>query len=94
MRHIIGNPYDEIGEVIEKWCQGPSGRYGDFLVTVLINGEPSTHVLEFDANSVGFIWSTDWWEGEKDVVLYGFMPIADIVVYGEPGIPELEDGNG
>jgi hypothetical protein len=77
-------PYSEIADLIEKWCE--EHYYTDFLVTISINGEPVTEVLEFDGNNVSFVWLHDWWEGEKDVHMLGFYPIGDIKLAGLPAV--------
>ena len=78
-------PYDIVLEPIEKWCR--EHYYGDFLVTISLDGFEITEFLEFDPN--GFIWENDWWEGQKDVKLLGFMPIDDIHIYGSPDEDQL-----
>ena len=79
-KKIEGNdPYTEIADgIIKKWCE----KYGytDFLVTILLNGVEFTEFLS--ASDFQFIWENDWWEGEKDVQLLGFVPIASINIYG------------
>ena len=90
MRKITGNPYEEICNIIEEWCHGESedgnGRWEDFLVTVQLGSSPpETHYLELEiTDDVGFVWSTDWWEGEKDVRLVGFMPLSRVEFSTDP----------
>ena len=86
MKKITGNPYEEICNIIEEWCQGEGGEWDDFIVTLqLDNRPPETHYLELEiSDDLGFVWSTDWWEGEKDVRLVGFMPLHRIEFYTDP----------
>ena len=57
------NPYTEIAQIIEKWCE--QNFYDSFVVTISRDGEIITEYLELDGNSVDFVWEHDWYEGEK-----------------------------
>ena len=76
------DPYTEIADIIKEWCE--KNCWCDFVVTIAINGEELTDFLSFDAAEMDFIWEVDWWEGEKDVQLLGFLPIDNIRIYGYP----------
>ena len=78
-------PYETILRPIEEWCK--KNGYFDFLVTILLDGNETTQVLEFDGDVVDFVWLNDWWEGEKDVKLLGFSPIGDIRLHNYPCEP-------
>lgn len=78
-------PYETILRPIEEWCE--KNGYFDFLVTILLDGNETTQVLEFDGNVADFVWLNDWWEGEKDVKLLGFSPIGDIRLHNYPCKP-------
>lgn len=84
----MATPYEEIADVISDWCE--THGYEDFLVTIDLDGDLITEVLEFDGNKCEFVWSMDWWEGEKNVSLVGFRPIRDIKFYGPPA-PNTND---
>ena len=75
------DPYTEIADIIEEWCL--KNYYDRFVVTLQINGETITEWLDW-CIEYGFIWDTDWWEGEKDVVLVGFRPLHQISFDGYP----------
>lgn len=67
---------------IEKWCE--KNGYETMLVTIILGYEWETphfetHVLEWECD-VGFIWDTDWDEGQHTVELYGFIPLRKIIV--------------
>lgn len=86
---ISNNPYDEIANIIKKWCE--ANYYSDFVVTIGFDKfgagaqeETSTEFLEFDGNAAEFIWLNDWWEGQKDIYLVGFRSLDAIKVYGFP----------
>lgn len=79
-------PYDTIAEPIVKWCE--ENYYTDFIVTISIDDGEITEILEVDPLEDECIWVNDWWEGQKDVKLLGFVPISDIHVYGIP--PEAD----
>lgn len=79
-------PYDTILEPIEKWCK--ENYFADFVVTISLDGQESTWFLEYDRNDFTFFWNEDWWEGEEDVRLLGFVPLAALRVFtfGLPGL--------
>ena len=81
------SPYDTIADVIEKWCQ--DNYYGNFIVTLRINGELCTEYLIYetgDPDRLGphWVWECDWWEGQKDIELVGFLDISSVHVSGTP----------
>ena len=77
-----GNPYNEIADIVNSWCE--KNHYDHFLVTIAVDGEETTEILEFDGGKAEFAWASDWWEGEKDVQLLGFQLIDNIRLYGFP----------
>ena len=80
-------PYDTVLEPIEKWCE--ENYYTDFIVTILIDDAEITQLLEWDAED-GFIWNSDWWEGQEDVKLEGFIPVSHIRIRGIHGFPPIK----
>lgn len=74
------DPYTEIANIIDKWCK--KNFYDSFVVTISRDGQIITEYLELDGMSLDFIWENDWYEGEKDIVLIGFMPMQQLRVYG------------
>lgn len=76
------NPYNDICIPIEEWCL--KNYYTDFLVTIQLDDRETTEYLEFNAMTLGFIWKNDWWEGEKEVKLLGFIPIDAIKIHNYP----------
>jgi len=76
------SPYDYIVSPIIEWCE--ENYYTDFLVTIWVGDHEITEYLEFDFNTLDFIWQMDWWEGEKDVRLLGFTPLTDIHIHNYP----------
>ncbi len=81
---ISGNPYNEIVRIILAWCE--LNCYCDFAVTISSDGRIITEFLELAGFSgIEFIWKNDWWEGEKEIYLLGFMPFDDLRIYGIPG---------
>lgn len=80
-------PYDSIAEIIEEWCQ--KNYYGNFLVTLRLNGELCVEYLYFGTGDPNWpdphwVWESDWWEGQKDVELVGFIDISSVHVSGTP----------
>jgi len=76
------DPYTEVADIIDGWCK--KNYYSSALVTLLIDGRVTTEYLSFNGNDMNFEWETDWWEGEKEVVLIGFRMIDDVAFYGYP----------
>lgn len=76
------NPYNDICIPIEEWCQ--KNYYTDFLVTIKVDDFKYTEYLEFNGNTMQFEWLNDWWEGEKDIRLLGFIPIDRINIQNYP----------
>jgi hypothetical protein len=77
---IESNPYTEIANIIEEWCK--KNFYDSFVVTISRDGQIITEYLELDGMSLDFIWENDWYDGEKDISLIGFMPMLQLRVYG------------
>ena len=80
-------PYDTITDVIEKWCQ--DNYYSNFIVTLRLDGELCTEYLVYETpdrlNPQGiWVWEWDWWEGQKDIELVGFLDINSVRVSGTP----------
>lgn len=80
-------PYDPIVDIIEKWCH--DNYYGGFIVTLRIDGELCVEYLFYETGDPDFpaphwVWESDWWEGQKDIELVGFIDIKSVYVSGTP----------
>ena len=80
-------PYDVIADVIDTWCQ--KHYYGHFLVTLSIEDKLCVEYLYFETGDPNWpdphwVWESDWWEGQKDVELVGFIDISSVYVSGTP----------
>lgn len=79
MNEIV-TPYETIGDIVEKWCS--KHVYETMLVTISqkydFEKTPriSTQILEFDLVAGETVWENDWWEGEQQVELLGFVPLS------------------
>lgn len=84
------DPYGRIGLVIEKWAD--ENFYDDFLVSIKIGNDIKTELLLLDCSIPGemFIWQDDWWEGEDNVDLIGFIPLSAVVVIGKPDKSQID----
>lgn len=90
-------PYDVIANIIDAWCQ--EHYYGHFLVTLSIEGELCVEYLYFETGDPNWpdphwVWESDWWEGQKNVELVGFIDISSVYVSGTPDnykILEMEE---
>lgn len=80
---VSEDPYTEIANIIDKWCK--KNFYDSFVATISRDGQIITEYLEIDGFSLDFVWENDWWEGEKEIYLLGFMPMLNLRVYGAPG---------
>ncbi len=70
--------YDKFCEDIPKAVSMPF----DYLVTIVVNGDLITEMLEYDGNIGQHIWLHDWYEGQTYVEFVGCVPIRDIRVVG------------
>lgn len=83
----IKTPYDSIAETIDKWCQ--ENYYDDFLVTLRLNGKLCVEYLIYETGDPDrpdpyWLWDSDWWEGQKNTELVGFVAAHSIFVTGTP----------
>ena len=76
------NPYEAIVSIVDKWCKITG--YRDYLVRVSVGGFETTQYLQFDISKPGFVWEYDWWEGEEEVYLKGFLAVDDVHLHGLP----------
>ena len=73
--------YSVVSDIIERWCD--KHYWDDFLVTIKywydVEKKPTinTEILEYDGYR-GFEWVNDWWEGQQNVELLGFMPVSEL----------------
>ena len=72
---------DEILDLIDEYCQ--RNGYEDMLVTLQADGDVLTVVLEFDGNNMTWCWSWDWYEGQRQVDLLGYVPLQHVRVFDE-----------
>lgn len=75
-------PYYDIADIIKQWCE--KNVYTDFIVTINLDGRETTEYLSFDASELDFVFENDWWEGEKNIQLCGFIPVGNISIHGCP----------
>lgn len=68
------NPYHVIGEYIRNHIT----VIEDIIVVIEIDGSITNTLFMVDMDEDGyFIWNTDWYEGEKNVVLIDFLPVSE-----------------
>ena len=75
------DPYKEIIKIIEKWAR--KNFYDYFLVTLMIDGSLKSELV-IDDGMAGLIWDNDWYEGQEEIALMGFIPISNAYCIGEP----------
>lgn len=71
------HPYEWIRDDVD--CYARVYGYDDFLVTLSVDGRVITELLLGDNGELE--WVNDWWEGETDIRLLGFIPVPHIKVY-------------
>lgn len=59
----------------------------DYIVTIMIDGEMMNELLQWDGESDVWVWSNDWYEGEKDVTWMAIVALEDVITY----VPETGD---
>ena len=76
------DPYSAVADILDEWCL--KNYYGSFLVTLKLGKDyKTTQFVYFDASNLAWTWLNDWWEGEEEVELLGFMDIDLIQCEGE-----------
>lgn len=76
------NPYDTISSIIQH---DPSYMRGEsYLVTIRIGSDTETVLLHCeDPETNYYLWDYDWWEGQKEIFLEGYIAISDIRILNE-----------
>jgi len=68
------DPYSVIGQYIRDHVSAIE----DMIAVIEIDGETSNELFMVDMTVDGyFIWESDWYEGEENVVLIDFFPVSD-----------------
>ena len=86
------DPYKAISDIVTKWAD--EHYYDDFIVKIATGHEPNELIIEnqlllFESLDEGFVWQTDWYEGERYVLLYGFTPVDFVEIDRmSPELPE------
>ena len=73
---------NKIIEKIIEWCR--NNYYANFIVSIKLNDFIITEYLEYDGDNDLFIWEHDWYEGEPDPKLVGFIPIENLIINNDP----------
>jgi hypothetical protein len=53
----------------------------DYIVTIELDGEFVNELLQYDGEHECWMWSNDWYEGEKDPRWWGIIAIEDVHTY-------------
>ena len=68
------DPYSVIGQYIRDHVSAIE----DMIAVIEIDGNTSNELFMVDMKVDGyFIWESDWYEGEENVVLIDFFPVSD-----------------
>ena len=69
--------YSIIGNIIQEFMS--RHIVGDYIVFISLNGNEMTELYSVDFEEDDcYIWENDWWEGEEDIVLNGFIPFCEL----------------
>jgi len=52
----------------------------DYIVRLRYDGKESNERLTFNGNEMRFEWWNDWWEGEQDIEVLGWIKVDDVEV--------------
>ena len=72
----MNNPYVEISR--QAFEIAP--YYGDMIVRIRLDGKLYNEVLCYDAANDCGEWLNDWYEGQKEVIFVGAIPVDRVVV--------------
>lgn len=68
------DPYSVIG----KYIRSHINAIEDIIAVIEIDGVETNQLFMVNMNEDGyFIWKSDWYEGEKDIVLIDFFPVSE-----------------
>ena len=83
------SPYDLVLDIVIENTEYNT----DYLVTLLLDGEEETVLLLYDGAIDLYEWEYDWYEGQKEVKVLGFMPISKIKIHNYPRKEEEKGGD-
>ena len=82
------DPYSAIGRYIRENIT----TIEDIIAVIDINGVETNELFMVDMEEDGFfIWKSDWYEGEKKVVLIDFFPVSEAI--NSSAQPDVLDTN-
>ena len=67
------NPY----YVIERYIYEHTEVMEEMIAVLEIDGVRTNELLEYDFENGGFIFLSDWWEGEQEIALIDFFPVSE-----------------
>ena len=68
------DPYDVIGQYIQNHIK----VIEDIIATIEIDGVRTNELFMVDwEEDGGFVWKSDWYEGEQNIALIDFFPVSD-----------------
>ena len=53
----------------------------DYIVTIMIDGQGTNELLQWDGERDAWAWSNDWWEGEDSPLWIGIVALEDVKTY-------------
>lgn len=85
------DPYSAIGKYIRENITAIE----DIIAVIDINGVETNELFLVDMEEDGFfVWKSDWYEGEKKVVLIDFFPVSEAInSSAQPDVPDTNVGD-
>ena len=78
--------YEAVGEYIKRYWEHNPRDAVLFSVAVIYDSGTSGLYTEAaypsDYDPAGIMYDTDWWEGEKHIILYGIVSFYEIPISG------------
>ena len=69
-------PYDIVADILTEWCY--KNYFTDMIIQLKLDGITENIIVTWEDTDCVFEY--DWWEGQRDIELVGFMDIHDVKV--------------
>ena len=80
---ISVDPYEEVEKILRDWCD--KNYYTTLIVRLKLDGEIETVIVEWEEDlKCCFNW--DFYEGQENIELVGFIPVHDVPIKNECNI--------
>ena len=69
-------PYAKIIDLLRSWAN--DNYFDDMVACIIADGQESNELVCFNSHNLHLYFDNDWWEGQKDIYLIGFIPISEV----------------